>query len=133
MALLSLSLEFLATRTDLHVLLAVSDVVENMTNIVLAVDGGGLTGLSDRLITVVVDSLLGVAILALILLVVDQFFLVTEEVRARKLASVDDLAAAVTTPGDVELPLLVGHQPVVRVERTDENVVVCLVFVHDRM
>ena len=39
MALLSLSLEFFATRTDLHVLLAVSDVVKYMTNIVLAVNG----------------------------------------------------------------------------------------------
>ena len=79
------------------------------------------------------DSLLGVAVLALILLVVDQFFLVAEEMRARKLAPVDDLAAAVTTPRDVELPLLVGHQPMVRVERADENVVVCLVLMHGWM
>ena len=64
---------------------------------------------------------------------VDQFFLVAEEVRARKLAPVDDFSAAVAASRYVELPLLVGHQPVVRVERTDENVVVCLVFVHDRM
>jgi len=124
MALLGLSLEFLPTRTDLHVLLTVSDVVEDVADVVLAVDGGGLACLSHRLIAVVVDSLLGVTILALVLLMVDQFFLVAEEVRARKLAPVDDFSAAVATPGDVELPLGEDHQSMVWVERANEDVVV---------
>lgn len=56
----------------------------------------------------------------LIIFVVDEEILVTEVMRRVKLTTVDDLASAIAAPSDMELPLVVLHQLVVRIERTYE-------------
>lgn len=118
MALGSLLLEFVAPRTDLHVVLTFLERAEAMIDVKFAVDGLRLS-----IVVAAKDSLLGVAVLAFFLLVLDQRLLAAEDVSACELAVVDGLALTVAAPGDVPLPFVPGHELVVWVEWANEDFV----------
>ena len=112
-----LLLELVSARADFHVVVTFLECAEAVTDIILAVHGGWHPNILDT-----VDSFLFVAVLA-INFVLDELLAIAEQMRIVKLAMIDCLALAVAAPGDVPLPLIEGHELVVAVEWTDEDLV----------
>ena len=130
MTLGSLALELLPFRTGFHMLLTLSDGVEHVFYFVLAINCARLPILLDLLIIIVVNSLLFIPMRTpknsikfdlLFHLMLYKPLLVSEVMLRAVLAAVNDLAPSITTSANVMLPFVEGIEPVVGIERTNEN------------
>jgi hypothetical protein len=104
------------------VVVALLKRAEAVTDIILAEHGSWHPHILGA-----VDSCFLVTVLALIF-VLDELLAIAEQMCIVKLAVIDRLALAVAAPGDVPRPLVEGHELVVAVEWTDEDLIVHFEF-----